>query len=135
MTACGMTADDQEPEGAEQTRPPKVMIELTPAQIDRIVRDATDAGSISALLAGLEDVRETLSERHSQLEDARLSRSLLTGLLLLASFPDDSTYLANAEIARILGTNPSTTHRYVSTLVSVGLLERDPNTRRYRRAT
>jgi DNA-binding IclR family transcriptional regulator len=30
--------------------------------------------------------------------------------------------------------NTSTTHRYVSTLVAVGLLERDAETRRHRRA-
>jgi DNA-binding IclR family transcriptional regulator len=51
---------------------------------------------------------------------------------MLASFPSDGSYLGNAEIARMLEMNPSTTHRYVSTLVAVGLLERDPATRRYR---
>jgi DNA-binding IclR family transcriptional regulator len=30
--------------------------------------------------------------------------------------------------------NPTTTHRYLSTLVAVGLVERDPGTRRYRLA-
>jgi DNA-binding IclR family transcriptional regulator len=28
--------------------------------------------------------------------------------------------------------NTSTTHRYVTTLLAVGLLERDPSTRKYR---
>jgi DNA-binding IclR family transcriptional regulator len=30
--------------------------------------------------------------------------------------------------------NPSTTHRYLATLVAVGLLEQDPHTREYRLA-
>jgi len=110
----------------------KVLIELSPAQVDRVIRSAADGGSISILLSGLSDVREVLAREPRQLEDSRLSRSLLAGLLMLASFPTDGSYLGNAEIARMLDMNPSTTHRYVSTLVAVGLLERDPSTRRYR---
>jgi hypothetical protein len=109
-----------------------VLIELSPAQVDRVIRSAADGGSISILLSGLRDVREVLAREPRQLEDSRLSRSLLSGLLMLASFPTDGSYLGNAEIARMLDMNPSTTHRYVSTLVAVGLLERDPSTRRYR---
>jgi hypothetical protein len=109
-----------------------VSIELSPAQVDRVVRSAADRGSMSVLLSGLRDVREVLSREPAQMDDSRLSRSLLAGLLMLASFPTDGSYLGNAEIARILDMNPSTTHRYVSTLVAVGLLERDPTTRRYR---
>lgn len=109
-----------------------VSIELSPAQVDRVIRTAAEGGSMSLLLSGLRDVREVLAREPSQMEDNRLSRSLLAGLLMLASFPTDGTYLGNAEIARLLDMNPSTTHRYVSTLVAVGLLERDPTTRRYR---
>jgi hypothetical protein len=111
-----------------------VEIELSPAQIDRVIRSAAEGGSMSVLLSGLSDVRDVLAREPRQMEDSRLSRSLLAGLLMLASFPTDGSYLANAEIARMLGMNPSTTHRYVSTLVAVGLLERDPSTRRYRLA-
>ena len=112
--------------------PEKVSIELSAAQVDRVVRSAAEGGNISVLLSGLRDVREVLAREPRQLEDSRLSRSLLAGLLMLASFPADGSYLGNAEIARMLDMNPSTTHRYVSTLVAVGLLERDPATRRYR---
>lgn len=110
----------------------RVTIELSSAQVDRVVREAADGGSMSVLLSGLKDIRAVLAEEPRQLEDSRLSRSLLAGLLMLASFPTDGSYLGNAEIARMLDMNPSTTHRYVSTLVAVGLLERDPTTRRYR---
>jgi IclR helix-turn-helix domain len=110
------------------------VIELSPAQIDRVIRSAAEGGSMSVLMSGLMDVREVLAREPSQMEDSRLSRSLLAGLLMLASFPTDGSYLGNAEIARMLDMNPSTTHRYVSTLVAVGLLERDPATRRYRLA-
>jgi hypothetical protein len=112
--------------------PERVTIELSPAQVDRVVRGAAEGGNMSVLLSGLKDVREVLSQEPRQMEDSRLSRSLLAGLLMLACFPTDGTFLGNAEIARMLDMNPSTTHRYVSTLVAVGLIERDPATRRYR---
>jgi len=125
-------ADDDEPISRPEPEREKVVVELSPAQVDRVIRSAADGGSMSLLLSGLRDIREVLAREPSQLEDNRLSRSLLAGLLMLASFPTDGSYLGNAEIARLLDMNPSTTHRYVSTLVAVGLLERDPTTRRYR---
>jgi hypothetical protein len=127
----GIAADDRDLR-SRADGPDKVLIELSRAQVDRIVRNAADGGNMSVLLSGLKDIRVVLAREPRQLEDSRLSRSLLAGLLMLASFPSDGSYIGNAEIARLLDMNPSTTHRYVSTLVAVGLLERDPATRRYR---
>jgi hypothetical protein len=111
-----------------------VCIELSTAQVDQVVRAASDGGNMSVLLSGLADVRAVLVAGADQLEDARLSRSLLAGLLMLASFPGDGSYVSIATLARLLDMSPSTTHRYVSTLLAVGLLERDPRTRKYRLA-
>jgi len=130
--AARSPASEEELETSGEPEREKVMLELSPAQVDRVIRSAADGGSMSLLLSGLHDIREVLAREPSQLDDNRLSRSLLAGLLMLASFPTDGSYLGNAEIARLLDMNPSTTHRYVSTLVAVGLLERDPATRRYR---
>jgi DNA-binding MarR family transcriptional regulator len=109
-----------------------VLVELSQAQVDRVVRDAAGAGRISTLLAGLSDVRETVDANPQLNADRRLSQSLIQGLLLLALFPQDGSYLANGDIANELGISPGTAHRYISTLAAVGLLERDPATRRYR---
>lgn len=111
-----------------------VSIALSAAQVDGVVRAAADGGSVSVLLSGLSDLSEALAAGLKGLDDRRLSRSLLAGLVMLASFPTDGSYLGNAELSRLLDMNQSTAHRYVTTLVSVGLLERDPDTRRYRRA-
>ena len=89
---------------------------------------------MSVLLSGLADVRAVLAAGPDQLDDSRLSRSLLAGLLMLASFPGDGSYVSIAKLAQLLDMSPSTTHRYVSTLLAVGLLERDPRTRKYRLA-
>lgn len=116
----------------------KVLIELSKAQIDQVVRGAGEGGTMSILLSALRDPDWTLaidSENWSypeQMEDRRLSRSLLSGLLVLSCFPVDGGYLGIAELARMLDMNTSTTHRYVTTLLAVGLIERDPATRRYR---
>jgi hypothetical protein len=116
----------------------KVMIELSKSQVDQVVRGAGEGGTMSILLSALRDPDWTLavdSEDWSypeQMEDRRLSRSLLSGLLVLSCFPADGGYLGIAELARMLDMNTSTTHRYVTTLLAVGLIERDPATRRYR---
>jgi hypothetical protein len=118
-----------------------VTIELSKAQVDQVVRAAGQGGTMSVLLSAVRDPEWTLSldsdewAYPAQMEDRRLSRSLLSGLLVLSCFPSDGGYLGIAELARMLDMNTSTTHRYVTTLLAVGLLERDPATRRYRLAS
>jgi DNA-binding MarR family transcriptional regulator len=107
-------------------------IELSRAQVDQVLRAASGRRSMSALFSGLLASPERLAATLSEFDDKRLSRSLLAGLLVLAAFPDDGGHLGIGEVARMLGMNPSTAHRYITTLVEVGMLERDPGTRRYR---
>jgi IclR helix-turn-helix domain len=121
-------------EGALDVTEREVVIELSPAQVDKVVRQAAKAGNMSVVLSGLDDLRGTLETRPWQLTDQRLSRSLLSGLLMLAAFPADGGYLGNADLARSLGMNLSTAHRYIQTLLAVGLIERHPSTRKYRLA-
>jgi hypothetical protein len=115
-----------------------ITIELSKSQVDKVIRAAGQGGTMSVLLSALKDPNWTLgldageSGGPAQMEDRRLSRSLLSGLLVLSCFPPDGEYLGIAELARMLGMNTSTTHRYVTTLLAVGLLERDSATRRYR---
>jgi hypothetical protein len=123
--------------GGEET----ISIELSKAQVDQVVRAAGNGGTMSVLLSAVKDPGWSLSLDSeewvypAQMEDRRLSRSLLSGLLVLSCFPPDGGYMGIAELARTLGMNTSTTHRYVTTLLAVGLLERDAATRRYRLAS
>lgn len=110
-----------------------LFIELSAAQVDAVVRAASHGSRMLLLLSGWGDVQAARAAVRERLHDDRLCSSLLSGLLILVSFPADGSYLANAKLARSLGMNVSTAHRYVSTLVAVGLLERDAETRRYRR--
>jgi hypothetical protein len=128
-------------ERGSETDSETVTIELSKAQVDQVVRTAGQGGTMSVLLSALRDPEWTLaldSEQWAyptQMEDRRLSRSLLSGLLVLSCFSPDGEYLGIAELARMLDMNTSTTHRYITTLLAVGLLERDPATRRYRLAS
>ncbi len=51
---------------------------------------------------------------------------------MLACFPTDGGALAVTDVAAQLSLSPSTTHRYMTTLLAVGLLEQDARSRRYR---
>jgi hypothetical protein len=111
-----------------------ISLELSRAQVDRVISAAADAGGIRTILFGLNGGTSAIDIDSSSLDDSRLSRSLLNGLLVLAAFPANGSFAGNAEIAERLGMTLTTTHRYISTLLAAGLIERDPNTRKYRRA-
>lgn len=93
---------------------------------------------MTLLLAALWDPDWKLALQHEgerypwQLDDARLSRTLLLGLMVFACFRPNGEYRRVSEIAQALKMTPSTAHRYLSTLVAVGLLEREPKLRMYR---
>jgi hypothetical protein len=124
---------------ASRTSEGLVSLELTTAQVERIVRASVDARgpSLNLLLSGLiaeQAISESsLEERYwVELESGRLSHSLFRGLLILALFISGEEGRGVVEVARQLGLSPSTTHRYISTLVAFGLLVQDPGTRKYR---
>ncbi|MGO9760965.1 MAG: helix-turn-helix domain-containing protein [Solirubrobacteraceae bacterium] len=108
-----------------------ITIELTRAQVDELLRRRSQGGGVSSILHGLADGPLT-SSYPALSASPRLSQSLLLGLLVLSCFPTDGEALAVTEVAGRLELSPSTTHRYMTTLLAVGLLEQDPRSRRYR---
>jgi DNA-binding MarR family transcriptional regulator len=108
-----------------------ITIQLTRSQIDQVVRNNADGNGVAQVLHGLAD-RGLASNYEALAASPRLSRSLLLGLLVLACFPSDGDALAVTDVAVQLGLSPSTTHRYMTTLLAAGLLEQDPRSRRYR---
>jgi hypothetical protein len=136
---------------------PPISITLSPAQVDDVVREASQgrAPSVSTLISKLlaapfaadgDAPTETLRPEPQAREpifggylphdtkDPRLSRSLLRGLSILTCFGPDGRERGIVELAGDLGMSPSTAHRYALTLVELGLLERCPKTRKYRLA-
>jgi hypothetical protein len=126
-----------------------ISIILSPAQVDQVVRAAArgttpgfsslissklNLGNPSANGGASEPTPSNSSGYMPVNDDARLSRSLLRGLSILTCFGSDNRERGIIEMASQLGMSPSTTHRYVSTLVELGLLERSPKTRKYRLA-
>ncbi len=134
-----------------------IAITLSPAQVDEVVRAAAQsrAPSISTLIADslntpfesangapspmpAQDANGAVKESQvggylpSGPSDPRLSRSLLRGLSLLTCFGPNGAARGIVEIAHDAGMSPSTAHRYAATLVELGLLERDPKSRKYR---
>jgi IclR helix-turn-helix domain len=137
---AGLTAEVDGPdEGEAHRRRSPVCVELTSAQVENIIRTTADtrAPSLSLVLSGLIAERaisqSSLERRYwAELEGGRLSHSLFRGLLILALFLSGEQGRGVVDVARQLGLSPSTTHRYISTLVAFGLLVQDPSTRKYR---
>jgi hypothetical protein len=128
-----------------------ISIVLSPAQVDQVLRAAAQGQTpgFSALIATKLRLGQAATDSAPgeavisgagggylpiNSDDARLSRSLLRGLSILTCFGPDNRERGIIEMAGQLGMSPSTTHRYVSTLVELGLLERSPRTRKYRLA-
>jgi IclR family transcriptional regulator, pca regulon regulatory protein len=63
---------------------------------------------------------------------ATWSQSLERGLAILSAFGSDRSTIGVSELGRELGLSRSTTHRYIATLTSLGYLQQDAETRRYR---
>jgi hypothetical protein len=138
--------------------PLSITITLSPAQVDEVVRAASQgrapsvstliANSLSAPLQPAESRGDEAPGEEAQKDagrirngggympadyvDPRLSRSLMRGLSILTCFGPDGGARGIVELAGDLGMSPSTAHRYALTLVELGLLERCPKTRKYR---
>lgn len=113
----------------------RVSLTLAPDQVDELLKAINSESALSAVpqLRAADTAQMTELRYRALLDDRRLSRSLLAGLLVLGCFTP-SNELGIAELSRRLGMRASTTHRYVATLLAAGLLERDPASRRYRLA-
>jgi IclR family transcriptional regulator, pca regulon regulatory protein len=64
--------------------------------------------------------------------DPGYSQSIERGLAILSSFKPARPLIGVSDLAREVGLGRSTTHRYVATLTSLGYLEQDAATRKYR---
>jgi len=110
-----------------------VVLALTRAQVDHVVRAAASTDGIARLLSDRSVLRRVFEAvSGGLLEDPRLSRSLLNGLWVLAGLGGEA--LSVTEAATRAGMSASTTHRYLSTLLVAGLVEQDPKSRLYRSA-
>lgn len=122
------------PASIEDDEPYEFWLELTQAQVRQIVQQARGTNNLAVLLERVGDVREAMAREPDLLRKEWASRSLLLGLLVMAGLPADGTYIRAADLAYSLDISPSTIHRYLATLLLVGLAEQDPATRHYRLA-
>ncbi len=74
----------------------------------------------------------SVATRPATKPDPGFSQSLERGLAILSSFKPTRPLIGVSELAREVGLGRSTTHRYVATLSSLGYLEQDPPSRKYR---
>jgi hypothetical protein len=116
-----------------------VSITLSPTQVETVLRSATQGGTGSVavrVLKGMSALRDDGKggrdvSLDDNMADDRLSRSLVRGLSILTCFDADGEPRGIVEVAQELEMSQSTVHRYALTLLTLGLLERSPHTRKY----
>jgi IclR helix-turn-helix domain len=125
--------------GRSSERPARsndVTLRLTEAQIAEICAAVGLLAGTGDLLAGVSDDPGGLRDLLDTLTGAaehKLSQSFVRGLFVLAVLPSDGKAIGVVELAKRLEMSPSTVHRYLLTLVMVGLAKRDERTRVYSR--
>jgi hypothetical protein len=110
----------------------RIIIELNRAQINDVLRQESGVGAAFLAIPHLQNSHAWITRLLERNDPKRLSDSLLTGLLVLASLPSDRSWVKVTDFARDCGLNSSTTHRYLATLHAVGIIEQDPQSRQYR---
>lgn len=68
----------------------------------------------------------------ARLAEPRYSQSLETGLLIMRGFTSERPVQGIADVADRMEASRSTIHRYMTTLVALGMLEQEPHSRRYK---
>jgi hypothetical protein len=111
-----------------------VTITLTDAQVARVVRAASGGAQLAGSLSGIGSLDELRRAMLPLLDDQTYSHSTFRAAIVFAAFPADGSERELTDIARTIGLPPSTTYRYAHTWTALGLLERHPDSRRYRRA-
>lgn len=115
--------------------------ERSPRPRLRMIDSAGQApGEVGRCRAPCNDLpRRVERPRHPPAEDVRLaqapksvSKTLICELLVLASFTSDGSEQGVKAVAERLRMSHRTTHRYLKTLKTAGLLEQNPVTRKYR---
>lgn len=114
-----------------------VVVTLCPVQVQGVIEDA---GAPEVVGKGL-TVRALIRDRLNGLLVVEMakqpsvpggSRGLLLGLAVLSLLPGDGSTRGPGSVARELGLPASTVSRYLSTLVGLGLVERDVLSRQCR---
>jgi DNA-binding transcriptional ArsR family regulator len=136
---------------AGKDNPSKPSARQTDDDVQRLRITLTESQEQALLrqLAGQDESRDWLLDRVADVERLRaaaadawrtrsaageqpLSLSLLRGLGVLNALQPAGTERGISDLAKALKLSPSTTHRYVTTLEEIGLVERTGRNRKYR---
>jgi IclR helix-turn-helix domain len=108
-----------------------VYLRLTPQQVGDVIRKASSDVSAASGLDWEPPSPTVLEERFGQADRTQFSMMFAMGLLILARLIDGELVRV-ADMAAELQMDPSPMHRLIYTLQTLGLVEYDPKTDRYR---
>jgi IclR helix-turn-helix domain len=112
-----------------------ITLTLSGVQVTHVLREITgSSGSRGRLLGNVDDLRIAVDAAlaNAELDSQNVSFSGLRMLSVLCAFTPDGSERGLLEVAVDRGLSPSTTHRYMQTLIEVGLLEQASHGSKYR---
>jgi hypothetical protein len=112
-----------------------IAVTLSGAQVTHVLREATGvSGSRRVLLEHVDDLGQSVAAAlaDTELNEQRVSYSALRVLSIFSMFAPAGNVRSIKEVAEQQGISPGTAHRYVRTLLEVGLLEQVTHSRKYR---
>lgn len=113
--------------GAAVSDSRRVAITPTDTQVAVAVREASRDRGLAGAVAALGEFRDVQTAMLQLLDDTTYSHSACRAILTFAAFPADGSERNFLDIARDLEWSRSTTHRYLRTLVALGLLQQSPH--------
>ncbi len=106
----------------------RLIIKLTEEQENYLLSQILERDKTQDWLLGRQDVweprRAQAEAAWRNLSDARLSQGVVRAFAIITALSPVGTERRLSDLADALGMSASTTHRYVKTLVQIGLLER-----------
>jgi IclR-like helix-turn-helix domain-containing protein len=128
-----MTAANAQPGDVTVGARRRVSITLTDAQVARVVLEASGGTQLAGSLFELGSLEEMRQAVLPLLDDQTYSHSTFRAAMVLLAYPADGSERELTDAAKMIGLSPSTMHRYTRTWAALGVLEQNPDSRRYRR--
>jgi hypothetical protein len=111
-----------------------VTITLTDDQVGEVLQGSSGVNGVAGLLSEMSELDQLRAVVAPFIGDMAYSTATFRAAFVLAALPRDGSERTITDIAIEVGLSKSVTHRYMVSWMALGMVCKDPGSRRYRRA-